>query len=97
MRENIERAKTQLDSWKTTIKEYEDKFNNTMVPDIDIETGKLGASKNPYIVKINGTDYKVGDPNSLVKFEEIKNILNSNASKAQEDFKNSMKSETEEK
>ena len=97
MRENIERAKTQLDSWKTTIKEYEDKFNNTMVPDIDIETGKLGASKNPYIVKINGTDYKVGDPSSLVKFEEIKNILNSNASKAQEDFKNSMKSETEEK
>ncbi len=97
MRENIERAKTQLDSWKTTIKEYEDKFNNTMVPDIDIETGKLGASKNPYIVKIDSTDYKVGDPSSLVKFEEIKNILNSNASKAQEDFKNSMKSETEEK
>ncbi len=89
-REKCEDSKKQLDAWKSNAEEYENKFKTTEVYKID-DDGKISGSKeNPYEVKIDGKTYNPADPNSMIKFQEIKDIISTKASKAKNKYDKSM-------
>lgn len=89
-RERCEDSKKQLDAWKSNAEEYENKFKTTEAYKID-DDGKISGSKeNPYEVKIDGKTYNPADPNSMIKFQEIKDIISTKASKAKNKYDKSM-------
>lgn len=89
-REKCKESKKQLDAWKSNAEEYENKFKTTEVYKID-DDGKISGSKeNPYEVKIDGKTYNPADPNSMIKFQEIKDIISTKASKAKNKYDKSM-------
>lgn len=97
MQANYENAKQQLDAFEKEAKEYETKFKTAENYEID-DNGKLKSSKtNPYEVSIGGKNYVPGDANSLIKYEEIKSILDNKATKAKEKYEESKQSSSDNK
>ena len=96
MKTSYENAAKNLKAWNAEIEKYNDKFRNTEVYKMDDNGNVTAERENPYVVNINGEKYNPFEDKSLIKLEEIKDILNNKASKADEKYKNSMKSDKKE-
>lgn len=96
MKASYENAAKNLKAWNAEIEKYNDKFKNTEVYKMDDNGNVTAERENPYVVSINGEKYNPFEDKSLIKLEEIKGILSSKASKAEEKYKNSMKSDKKE-
>lgn len=96
MKASYENAAKNLKAWNTEIEKYNDKFRNTEVYKMDDNGNVTAERENPYVVSINGEKYNPFEDKSLIKLEEIKGILSSKASKTEEKYQNSMKSDKKE-
>ena len=88
-------VKQELDAWKKQAADYENKFKTSEVYKINDE-GKISTSKeNPYEVKIDGKTYNLAEPDAKLKFEEIKEIISTKASKAKDKYNKSLETKKE--
>ena len=95
IKENYEKSKQELDAWKKQAADYENKFKTSEVYKINDE-GKISTSKeNPYEVKIDGKTYNLAEPDAKLKFEEIKEIISTKASKAKDKYNKSLETKKE--
>lgn len=95
IKEKYEKSKQELDAWKKQAADYENKFKTTEVYKINDE-GKISTSKeNPYEVKIDGKTYNLAEPDAKLKFEEIKEIISTKASKAKDKYNKSLETKKE--
>ena len=95
IKEKYEKSKQELDAWKKQAADYENKFKTSEVYKINDE-GKISTSKeNPYEVKIDGKTYNPAEPDAKLKFEEIKDIISTKASKAKDKYNKSLETEKE--
>lgn len=95
IKEKYEKSKKELDAWKKQAADYENKFKTTEVYKINDE-GKISTSKeNPYEVKIDGKTYNLAEPDAKLKFEEIKEIISTKASKAKDKYNKSLETKKE--
>lgn len=95
IKEKYEKSKQKLDAWKKQAADYENKFKTTEVYKINDE-GKISTSKeNPYEVKIDGKTYNLAEPDAKLKFEEIKEIISTKASKAKDKYNKSLETKKE--
>lgn len=89
MKNSYESAEKRLNAWRKEAEKYENKFKVTEGFEFDDKGNIKTTKENPYVVTIDGHKYNPSDKDALIKFEEIKNILNSKASKAREEYENS--------
>lgn len=95
IKEKYEKSKQELYAWKKQAADYENKFKTTEVYKINDE-GKISTSKeNPYEVKIDGKTYNLAEPDAKLKFEEIKEIISTKASKAKDKYNKSLETKKE--
>ena len=95
IKEKYEKSKQVLYAWKKQAADYENKFKTTEVYKINDE-GKISTSKeNPYEVKIDGKTYNLAEPDAKLKFEEIKEIISTKASKAKDKYNKSLETKKE--